>query len=399
MTRSARLLTVLLLVLVALGAGCSDEPNGIPVGPDRPLPEIPTTSLPEVAPLTGLGLETIAAGLSEPVAVSPAPGIDETFIVERTGRLVTASSGGTTALLDLTNAIAWEVNEQGFLNFVVHPEFPTKPLAYAIYTNLDFDVVVSSFEWNGSVFDRSSEKEILIVPQPHKWHQGGGMVFGPKGYAWLSFGDGGGIGDRFENGQNTATLNGTIIRIDLDNGDPYALPPDNPFLDTEGALPEIWAYGLRNAWRFAIDGSTIVIADVGQEAAEEINIASTEEAGLNFGWSVMEGNGCFDAETCDDAGLTPPVVVLDRDNACAIIGGPVYRGTSIPEMHGHFVFSDYCRGWIRSAPLIDGALGDVVDWEPMIGRLGNVSTLGIDQNGDLVVALLDGTVSRIVPER
>lgn len=399
MTRSARILITLAFALALVAGACSDDPGGISIGPERPLPEIPPTSLPEVAPLAGLSLEAIATGLSEPVAVSAAPGIDEMFIVERTGRLVTASSEGATAVLDLTSAIAWEVNEQGFLNFAAHPDFPTNPLGYAIYTNLEFDVVVSSFEWTGSVFDRSSEKEILIVTQPHKWHQGGGMVFGPKGYAWLSFGDGGGIGDRYENGQNTETLNGTIIRLDLDNGEPYALPPDNPFLDTEGAQPEIWAYGLRNPWRFAVDGSTIIIADVGQEDAEEINVASTEDGGLNFGWSVMEGNECFDAETCDRSGLTPPHEVLDRDNACAIIGGPVYRGTSIPELHGHYVFSDYCRGWIRSAPLVDGELGEIQDWEPHLGRLGNVSTLGIDQNGELVVALLDGTVSRIVPER
>ena len=163
--------------------------------------------------------------------------------------------------------------------------------------------------------------------------------------------------------------------------------------------PEIWAYGLRNPWRFAIDGSTIIIADVGQETAEEINVASIYDGGLNFGWNTMEGFGCFDAETCDDTGMTPPVVALDRDTSCAIIGGPVYRGTAIPELHGHFVFADYCRGWIRSMPLVDGELGQMVDWEPQLGRLGNVAVLGTDHTGELLVTLLDGTVARIVPIR
>ena len=399
MVRLLRFPLLMAILPLLLLSACSEDTDGPTMGPERTSTTTTTAPLPEVAPLTGLDIEVIASDLDEPVALGPAPGIDELFIVQRTGRLVTASSGGTSAVLDLTSDIAWEVNEQGFLNFAVHPSFPDTPLGYAIYTNRDFDVVVSSFEWTGAVFDKSSEREILIVPQPHKWHQGGGMLFGPYGNLWLSFGDGGGIGDRFDNGQNPKTLNGTILRIDVDNGDPYAYPPDNPFLDRDEGLPEIWAYGLRNPWRFAIDGSTIIIADVGQETAEEINVASIHDGGLNFGWSVMEGFGCYDAEACDDTGMTAPVVALDRDTSCAIIGGPVYRGVAIPEMHGHYVFADYCRGWIRSMPLVDGQLGEMVDWEPQLGRLGNVAVVGTDQDGELVVTLLDGTVGRIVPVR
>lgn len=401
MERLARPFTIVLLTaaIAAAGAACASDGGDIVVGPDRPLPETTTTSLPEVQPLLGLSLETLATGLDSPVAIAAAPGIDDLFIVERTGKLVTLSSGGASAVLDLTSSIGWENEEQGFLGFAVHPDFPSAPHGYAIYTNNDRDVIVSSFEWTGAVFDRSSESEILTVPQPHKYHQGGGIIFGPRGYLWMSFGDGGGIGDSYGNGQNLETLNGSILRIDVDNGTPYALPPDNPFIGEDGARPEIWAFGLRNPWRITIDGDHLIIADVGQYEAEEIDVVATSDPGANFGWPIMEGDLCYEADTCDDTGFEPPALVIDRHRTCAVIGGPVYRGAAIPELNGHYVYADYCTGWIRTTPFTDGMFGEITDWEDELDGLEFITTFSEDLDGELILATIDGDIHRIIPDR
>lgn len=398
---TARILTALtsIVFVAVLAASCASEGTDIPIGPRRDTPATSSTTLPDVAPLKGLSLELVVSGLDSPVAIAPAPAIEELFVVQRTGRLVTLSSGGASTVLDLTSAIGWENEEQGFLGFAVHPMFPARPMGYAVYTNLDHDVIVSSFAWTGGVFDRSTEHELLIVPQPHKYHQGGGILFGPRGDLWLSFGDGGGIGDPYGNGQNPATLNGTIVRIDVDNGDPYALPPDNPFLERAGARPEVWAYGLRNPWRFTIDGQKLIVVDVGQYEAEEINVADTSAGGVNFGWPVMEGLGCYEAESCDDSGFEPPALAIGRDRTCAVIGGPVYRGTAIPELHSHYVFGDYCVGWVRTTPFIDGAFGEITDWERDLDGLEFITTFGEDLDGEILVVTLGGEVHRIVPVR
>jgi glucose/arabinose dehydrogenase len=239
----------------------------------------------------------------------------------------------------------------------------------------------------------------MVVPQPHKYHQGGGIAFDPAGHLWLSFGDGGGIGDRYGNGQDPTTLNGTLVRIDIDNGDPYAIPPGNPWLGSDAGADEVWAYGLRNPWRFAIDGDQIVIADVGQYEAEEVNVVTAGDGGYNFGWPVMEADACFDATECDATSMTAPVLTLPHERLCAIIGGPVYRGTDIPELHGHYLFGDHCVGWVRSAPLLDGSLGSVTDWEAELGTLGHITSIGVDHDGELLVVNLEGELLRIVPVR
>jgi len=371
----------------------------IPIGPDRQAPPTTSTTLPEPAPLQDLVLTLLAEGLDQPVAFGSAPGIGDTFVVERSGTVVTLSSGGADTVLDISDQIAIvRGNEQGLLALTPHPNFPEDPRAIAIYTDLNEDVVVSSFDWVGDRFDRSSESLILGIAQPHFYHQGGGITFGPLGYLWMSFGDGGGIGDPFQNGQDPTTVQGTVVRIDIDNGEPYALPPTNPFLESEGA-PEVWAYGLRNPWRMTVDNGNVIIVDVGQEGFEEINIVPATSGGQNFGWPVLEGDTCFNATTCETDGFTAPALVIDNDQACALIGGPVYRGTAIPELNGQFVFGDFCRGWMNSVEVVDGKLGAVTEWTPMLGRIGNITTFGLDPTGELLVATLEGTVSRIEPVR
>ena len=397
----ARLLIPMVLLGSALLAACSSDaaPGEIAVVPDRATTTTTAAPPATVEDLAGLATEVLATGISEPVAIASAPAIEETFVVERTGRLVTLSSGGSSAVLDLTSLIGWEVNEQGFLGFAVHPEFPSDPRGFAAYTDTAEDLVIESFVWTGAVFDKSSRTEVLMVDQPHKYHQGGGLVFDDSGTLFISLGDGGGGGDKRGNGQNTDTLLGTIVRIDVDAGEPYAIPETNPFVGAENGRAEIWAYGLRNPWRIAFDGDRLVVVDVGEDGGDEINVVPADAAGLNYGWPIMEGEACFTEPDCDPSGTVAPAHVIARERTCAVIGGPVYRGAAIPELRGHVLFGDFCVGWIRSALVLDTGLGPIRNWEPDLGTLGMITTFGLDAEGELLVATIEGEIHRIVPVR
>ncbi len=399
---SPRVLTAAIGAAIVLLTACSGDAGSgeIPVVPDRPTTTTTIAATAEdVEPLASLDTEIVASGLSEPVAIASAPALDETFVVERTGRLVTLSSGGSSAVLDITSRVGWEVNEQGFLGFAVHPSFPDDPRGFAAYTNLDRDLVIESFAWNGRVFDISSRTPVLVVEQPHKYHQGGGLVFDDSGTLFISLGDGGGGGDKRRNGQNTETLLGTIVRIDVDAAEPYAIPETNPFVGSEEGRSEIWAYGLRNPWRIAFDAGQLIVVDVGDAGGDEINVVPADAPGLNYGWSIVEGDACFRDPGCDMTGFVEPAHVIERTRTCAVIGGPVYRGSAIPELHGHLVFGDFCVGWVRSAEVVPGGLGPIVSWEPDIGTLGMITTFGTDADGELLVATIEGEIHRFVPVR
>ncbi|MGI9667381.1 MAG: PQQ-dependent sugar dehydrogenase [Acidimicrobiia bacterium] len=392
-----RLLLFILMAALACAACSADE--SIPVV-EPPPASTTSTSVPDqpARRLIGLEIVEVVTGLSEPVAVAPAVGIGRTFVVERTGRLIAADQPPT-AVLDITGSVGWDVNEQGFLGFAVHPRFPEDSRGFAVYTNKDRDVVVSSFDWTGDVFDASSEQTVLLVTQPHKYHQGGGILFGPRGMLWLSLGDGGGGGDKRKNGQDPTTLRGTLVRIDVDRGSPYAIPSTNPYATSDENRPEIWAIGLRNPWRFTIDGVQLVVADVGEHTADEINVTDVDAPGLNYGWPIMEGFDCFQTDPCDTEGLTTPEFVIPRTRSCALIGGPVYRGSQIPELFGHYLYGDFCIGWIRSAPLLNGTLGPEVNWEPFIGQVGMITSIAADHKGELLITTIEGRVLALEPTR
>ncbi len=396
-----RSLLVFVIAFSVFPVACSgDSVDLVDKGPAPPPPApIAVTTLPSLPDLVDIDLVPVATGIEEPTALAPAPSIAETFIVGRLGILTTATSAGDEVVLDIEDRVGQEISEQGFLGFAVHPQFPQDPRGIAVYTNHDLDVIVASFDWNGETFDPATEKEILLVEQPHKYHQGGGVQFGPQGYLWLSFGDGGGDSDKYRNGQNPFTLKGTIVRIDIDHGDPYRIPPTNPFVDGDDGAQEAWAFGLRNPWRFWVDGSQILIADVGQSEVEEINLVSTEKGGYNFGWPVVEGDRCYLAATCTTEGFTAPMLALEHMSTCAIIGGVVYRGSTIPELHGQYVYGDYCAGSIHSVPVGDGALGEAIEWTPLTGTHKLLSTFGLDHNGELLMATLSGEVFRFEPIR
>ena len=232
--------------------------------------------------------------------------------------------------------------------------------------------------------DPNSERVLLRLDQPAANHNGGMIQFGPDGLLYLGLGDGGGAGDRFGHGQNAATLLGGLVTLSVDG------EPD----------PTLFAYGLRNPWRFWIDGDLIYIADVGQDRFEEITVAPLEP-GLNFGWPITEGLNCFrPASGCDTEGLTLPQVEVPLGEAggCAITGGVVYRGGAIPELVGHYFYSDFCGGYLRSFRYAAGQVVDESDWTDQVGVPGQVASFGIDPAGEMYVLTTDG-VYRVVAVR
>lgn len=242
-----------------------------------------------------------------------------------------------------------------------------------------------------------SSKLILTVAQPFANHKGGLNLFGPDGMLYIGLGDGGNAGDPLGNGQNRGTLLGKILRIDVDRGDPYSVPADNPFVGQQGARGEIWAYGLRNPWRFAFDrpGGLLFIADVGQARFEEVDVVAANRGGVNYGWNIMEGVSCFNSSSCNQQGLELPVITYDRSGgACSITGGFVYRGASLPEIAGHYFYSDYCAGFLKSFRYQNGSAVEQRVWD--VGSIGSITSFGEDAAGELYMTSSSGRVYRIV---
>jgi len=237
---------------------------------------------------------------------------------------------------------------------------------------------------------------VMTVGQPRANHNGGDVRVGPDGMVFWALGDGGGGGDPEEAGQDLTTRLGALLRIDPQASEPYGVPSDNPFIDRDDARPEIWAYGLRNPWRFAFDhdAEDLWIADVGQNTREEINRVPADLAGANYGWNLMEGTLSFAGDEPDDH--VPPVHEYDTTRSrCAITGGVVYRGARIPELAGAYLFSDYCEGDIRAIVVDDD--GQVVDEVNLVASDGSIVAFVEAADGEVYALDLDGAVSRIVP--
>lgn len=340
--------------------------------------------------------------LDQPTDVVGAPGDDRIFVVEKAGKIQIVENGivGDQPFLDMTRWVGSVGNEQGMLSLRFHPLYAENGRIFIFFTDTTgtSQLAEAKVDATGAAVDLASLRSIMSVPQFGQYHQSGSMMFGPDGYLWVSLGDGGGIGDPLGHGQDNTNIDASIIRIDVDNGDPYGIPDDNPFIGT-GARPEIWAYGLRNPWRISYDTTTgmVYIPDVGQEGSEEINVVPIGESGRNFGWAVSEGTDCYGEGSCDISGHTLPVYrYLHDGNGCAIIGGEVYRGSLMPEVDGHFFFSDFCLGWVRSVVLDDTDVHLVVDWTTeRDDRLGNVTTIGSDRHGELYIANLAGELWRL----
>ncbi len=282
--------------------------------------------------------------------------------------------------------------ELGLLGMVFHPQFVTNGYVFLDYTvDSPLRTVISRWKVNESdpnALNASSEYILLTVNQPSEFHNGGQLAFGPDGYLYIGMGDGGPEGDPLGNGQNKSTLLGKILRIDVDSGAPYSIPADNPFVgNVQGYKEEIYAYGLRNPWRFSFDQVTgkLWVGDVGQDAWEEIDIV---ENGKNYGWNIMEGSHCYLATTCDSTGMTLPIFEYGHDVGNAIIAGAVYRGSAHAELVGQYIYGDYGTGKIWALSNSSGTIDNMILDDMRL----TLSAFGIDENKELLVVGYDSGI-------
>lgn len=349
-------------------------------------------------------LEPIATGFTEPILVATASD-DRLFVVERAGVIRIVEQGVTLdpPFLDIRDRVGSDASERGLLGLAFAPDFDESGLFYVDYTDLDGNSVISRFHVpdDGSIATVESEQTILTQQQP-EWNHNGGMIsFGPDGYLYIGFGDGGGSGDPQRNGQNLGTFLGKILRIDVDpnrtSGEPYIVPEDNPFVGQNNALPEIWAYGLRNPWRFSFDTATgnLWIADVGQDEREEVNVIGSTDAGVNFGWSDMEGPACYNLADCDPDRYTLPVFFYTHSSGdgCSITGGYVAHDAQFAATEGVYIFGDYCTGLVWG--IGTNTADELVASEPVETGL-QISSFGQDATGAVyLVSYNDGTVYKL----
>ncbi len=367
--------------------------NGEPDGGDSTA-EVTATSQP-LDPLLALKAEPVASGFDQPVLVTGAPGTDALYIVERQGVVKVVMDGvvAEQPFLDLTDDLQSSSIEQGLLGLAFDPDFGTNRTFYAYWTDPEGDSRLGRFLARSPlVADRASEQVVLQVDQPAERHNAGMMQFGPDGLLYLALGDG---GDGGGSAQDTSNPLGAILRLDVSGDGPAAVPAGNPFGN------EIWVYGLRNPWRFSIDpvDGLVYIGDVGQDRFEEINVVSLDGgAGTNFGWLEMEGDRCF-RSGCDASDKTIPVLQYSHDDGCSVTGGHVYRGAAIPEFDGHYFYGDWCEGLVRSFRFAEGRVVDQADWTTELSEVGQVTSFGVDNDGELYTVNWNGELNKIVAVR
>lgn len=331
-------------------------------------------------------LELVTRGLSSPVSITNA-GDERLFIVEQAGtiRLVRSGELADQPFLNIRDRVR-AGGERGLLGLAFPADHAATGHFYVYYTNLDGNTVVSRFTAAGDSADAATEQVLLTQTQPYSNHNGGQLAFGPDGYLYIGLGDGGSGGDPQGNGQDLTTFLGKLLRIDVSSA-MYTVPNSNPFVGRGDARHEIWAYGLRNPWRFSFDPATgdLYIADVGQNAFEEVNLQlAGSTGGENYGWNVMEASACYEPRRdCDRTGLALPIIEYPHGNdwGSSISGGYVYRGTAVPSLDGAYVFADYVSGRIWTARAESG-------WQPqlLLESGMRISTFGVGANGELYVA-------------
>jgi glucose/arabinose dehydrogenase len=337
-------------------------------------------------------LQQVATGLVQPVAIAHA-GDTRLFITEQRGTVVIFD--GTRILpapfLDLRNLVGSSGFEQGLLSVAFHPRYAENGFFYVNYTDVGGDTVVARYSVSASDPNRAditTARVLLRIDQPFANHNGGQMQFGPDGYLYIGMGDGGFGGDPGNRAQNLGDLLGKMLRIDVDSGNPYGIPPSNPFINTPGARDEIWSFGLRNPWRFTFDRASgdLWIADVGQGLLEEVNFQPATSTGReNWGWRLMEGTRCFNpTSNCNDGTLVLPVIEYGHDNgACSVTGGYVYRGTRFARLAGTYIYGDFCNGVIWGATR--NGMGGFTS-RVLLDTSFSLSTFGEDIAGELYVA-------------
>lgn len=350
-------------------------------------------------------LTPVVDGFDRPLGVvQPDDGTDRLFVVEQDGLIKVVSDGKTVGepFLDLTGIVGTNGSERGLLSMAVHPDYAENGLFYVDYTDANGDSVIARYQVSDDPnrADPDSAQTLMLVDQPFANHNGGLVTFGPDGYLYVGFGDGGSGGDPNGNAQNLKTVLGKILRLDVDpatvtDEQPYLIPADNPFVDQAGARPEIWAYGLRNPWRFSFDRETgdLWIADVGQNAWEEVDFQPAgSEGGENYGWVIREGSHCYpDGDDCSSEGLVEPVAEYSHDAGNSVTGGFVYRGEEIAGLAGTYLFADFGSG------LLWGLTRAGDGWrmsEPLETGL-TISAFGQDREGRLYLTAFDGTIYEV----
>lgn len=372
------------------------NPVNVPAPPGITSVDVAYTLVPPLK----LELVPVATGLASLTYLASPPGRSDIYVVEQQGRIRKLVNGVPQApVLDISSRVS-SGDERGMLSLAFDPQFTANGNVFVYFTDATGDIAVERFTlpvFGPAVGVESTAVRVLTVP--HRMfgnHNGGQLQFGSDGMLYVGTGDGGGGGDPLGSGQDLGTLLGKILRIDVSSL-PYRIPPGNPFAGQAGKRPEIWAYGLRNPWRFAFDDVTrsLYIADVGQNNREEVDVVAASAAGLNYGWNIWEGTACYSPGTgCNSAGVTMPLIDYDHGSGCSITGGYVYRGSAIPEIAGRYFYSDYCNSWLRSFLVTNGAAIERTDWN--IAPIGNIQSFGVDSTNEIYALTADGGVYKLV---
>ncbi|MGH2711700.1 MAG: PQQ-dependent sugar dehydrogenase [Actinomycetota bacterium] len=388
-----RELALAMVCATFLTSACSDsrpedaDPSPEPSPSVSPTPATVTT--PNLATFRGR-LVRVAA-LREPIALAVRANDEALYIAQKSGQVMAVRGGNVDnrPVLDLAASVS-QGFEQGLLGLAFDPE---GDFLYVNYTDLAGDTHVTEYSMVGARADEASARDVLVIDQPFANHNGGQLTFGPDGFLYVGLGDGGSAGDPADNAQNLDSLLGKILRIDPvpTGGTPYGIPSNNPFVGRDDARPEIWAYGLRNPWRFSFDRSNgdLWIGDVGQSQREEIDRQTTSTGGDNYGWDGYEGTLVYEQPLPED--VVPPVHEYGGELGASVIGGYVYRGSLIPALQGAYVFGDFYNPQVRALVPVDGGFEEV----PLGLSVANISAFGEDAAGELYVLSLSGQVYRI----
>jgi glucose/arabinose dehydrogenase len=347
-------------------------------------------------PASAFWKETLS-GFTQPLALTNA-GDDRIFVVEQRGLIWTVDwdQNNPQGFLDIRDRVYDLANEQGLLGLAFHPAFNENGRFFVNYSGINGETIIAEYRTgtNRNRGDLESERVLLRIEQPYDNHNGGVLAFGPDGNLYIGTGDGGSAGDPQGNGQRLDTLLGKILRINVDTGEPYAIPQDNPFADG-GGQPEIWLYGLRNPWRIAFDRTTgnLFIGDVGQNQWEEINFLPADSNGArNYGWNLREGAHDYSGGNAD--ALTDPVAEYDHSLGCSVTGGVVVRDPRLPTWQGVYLYGDYCSG--RVWGLIQDKLGSWLS-APLFEVAGTISSFGEDHAGRVYLVDHNGVILRLEP--
>ncbi len=390
------------LLLIGVGAWALTHHRGVKQDQNK-VAKIPGLT---TKPLQPPKVETVAfaTGLSAPTDIKNSGAANDTrlFVAEQSGKIKILDQYGAVQaqpFLDSSNKTKAS-GELGLLGFAFHPNFAQNGYVYVDYTDPNQNTIIARYQLNKNtgVLDPNSEKVLLKIAQPYANHKGGAMQFGPDGYLYIGMGDGGSAGDPQNRAQNTNELLGKILRIDVDHGDPYAIPASNPFAKSSSGKPEIWAYGLRNPWRISFDTKTgdLYIADVGQNQYEELDFQpASSKGGENYAWRCYEGLHEFNTQDCHPSSpYSLPVLEYNHDNhRCSITGGYVYRGKKYPALNGKYLYADYCSGEIYLTQNNGSS-----SWGTTLAANKNysITTFGQDVAGELYLAdAKSGTIYRV----